>query len=102
MTNTSPFLGARLKELRRRRGMTQAEFAQLLGVTKETVYRYEHGTQEPSLSRLASIAKCLDTSTDCLLGIRDDLECLYFNPDNLSLSQEQQSALRQFLLALRK
>ena len=102
MTNTPSFIGDRLKALRRRRGLTQAEFAQLLGVTKETVYRYEHGAQEPSLSRLASIAKCLDTSTDCLLGIRDDVDCLYFNPNTLSLSQEQQEALRQVLLSLRK
>lgn len=102
MTNTPSFIGERLKELRRRRGMTQAEFAQMLGVTKETIYRYEHGAQEPSLSRLASIAKCLDISADCLLGIRDDVDCLCFNPSTLSLSQEQQEALRQFLLSLRK
>lgn len=42
-------LAKRIKEWRRQAGLTQAELADLLGVDKGTVYRWERGTMRPAV-----------------------------------------------------
>lgn len=41
--------GARLREIRKSRNMTQEEFGQLLGVSKQVLSRYERGQRCPPL-----------------------------------------------------
>ena len=40
--------GKRIKEARKELGITQDQFAETLGVTREVVNRWESGKQEPS------------------------------------------------------
>ena len=61
-------LGTRIKDLRKARKMTQAEFASRLGVTKSAVSSYENGTRLPSYDVLIKIARIFRVSTDNLLG----------------------------------
>ena len=42
------FLGARMRAIRQQRRMTQAAFADLVGVTQATVSRWESGSQTPN------------------------------------------------------
>lgn len=102
MTNTKFSIGEQIKACRRKRGLTQSELAQMLGLTKETIHRYERGTQEPSISRVIEMAKCLDTTVDCLLGMKEDEHVLYLDSTSLSLSDKQFEALQNFLLTLRQ
>ena len=60
-------LGARIAALRRQSGMSQAEFAQRLGISPSTVGMYEQGRREPALEILVSMAQLLEVSTDYLL-----------------------------------
>ena len=60
-------LGRRVAELRRRAGITQAQFAERLDVATETVSRFERGIVLPSLGTLASIASALEVPMDSLL-----------------------------------
>ena len=48
--------------LRKRAGFNQADFADEVGVSVDTVRRWEGGTQEPRLGELKNIAKALDVS----------------------------------------
>lgn len=48
MTGLGIELGNKIKALRNGRNIKQAEFADLLGVTKSTVSSYENGTRLPS------------------------------------------------------
>lgn len=84
--------GIRLRQLREDRGLSRAAFAKKLGVSKETVYRYENNVQLPSLDRTKQMAVILRTSIDYLVGL-DNQYTLKF-PD---LSKEQRNALNLFL-----
>ncbi len=65
-------LGLRIREARKRMGLKQKQLADRLGVTKETISRYESNVQTPSLSKVTRLASCLHTSVDYLLGLEDE------------------------------
>lgn len=47
----------KIRELRRRRNLTQGEFAEAIGVKQSTVSRWESGAQEPEFSAVMRIAE---------------------------------------------
>ena len=65
------FLGRRLKELRKEKGLTQKELAEKLNLNSVTYLHYEKAQREPPLSVLADMAKFFDVSIDFLLGLSD-------------------------------
>ncbi|MEQ8409930.1 MAG: helix-turn-helix domain-containing protein [Erythrobacter sp.] len=67
-----PF-GMRLNRLRRERGLTLAEVAAVLGVSKPTVWAWEKGKAKPLPERLDAIAAALGVASDELAdhGTRD-------------------------------
>ena len=62
-------LGARIKELRTERGLSQKQLADKIGVAANTVSQYENGQSKTSIDILANLAVELDTTTDFLLGL---------------------------------
>jgi len=52
-------LGARLAQIRRDRGLTQEQLAELAGVDPQTIQRAENGRTALSLVRLRGIAKVM-------------------------------------------
>ena len=64
-------LGNKIAQKRKDLGMTQAEFAERMNVTRQTVSRWEAGTVMPDIEKLGSIADLLGVSCDYLL--RDDV-----------------------------
>ena len=62
-------LGARLKELREERGLTQKELSALLNLNSVTYLHYEKAQRELPLSLLIQFAKFYGVSTDYLLGL---------------------------------
>jgi len=86
--------GIRLRQLREDRGLSRAAFAKKLGVSKETVYRYESNVQCPSLERTKQIAVILRTSIDYLVGLDNE-----FTVKFPYLTKEQRNALNLFLRA---
>ena len=75
-------IGKRIKELREKRAITQTDFAKAIGVSKQTLYKYENGivTNIPS-DRIEIIAKALNTSPSNLMGweqtIRNNADAIY-------------------------
>lgn len=64
----------RLKELRKRKGLSQADLAGLIEVHFTQVSRYERGETKPNAEAMAKLAKVLDTTVDFLMsGSSDDL-----------------------------
>jgi transcriptional regulator with XRE-family HTH domain len=59
--------GNRIKELRESRGITQAQLADRLNVTRSTVANWEAGNRLPDLSMLALLADELDVDTAVFL-----------------------------------
>lgn len=68
MVDFNEKLGSKIKKYRMSIKMTQAEFAERLGVTGASVSAYENGTRQPSFDVLVKIANILGTTTDNLLG----------------------------------
>ena len=57
--NLTVMFGARIRELRKNRGMTQDQLAEYLGIEQKHVSLIEHGKSYPSLDRLERISEAL-------------------------------------------
>ncbi len=62
----------RLRQAREDKGYTQDELAQLCGLSKTQMFRYEKGENDPTSHVLALIAKHLDVSADFLLDLTNN------------------------------
>lgn len=78
--------GLRLKELRKKRGLSQQAVAEKLGVTRSTVSAYECNTKSPSLDILEHMAVLYHTSIDYMLGLENRTN---FYIDDFSASQQK-------------
>lgn len=58
----------KLQELRKRRGLTQEELAELLYVSRTAVSKWESGRGFPNLESLKALSKCFSVSLDELLS----------------------------------
>ena len=54
-------IGGFLKELRKERGVTQEQLAQILGVSNRSVSRWENGNNLPDLDLLIQISEYFET-----------------------------------------
>jgi transcriptional regulator with XRE-family HTH domain len=61
-------VGPRLKEVRRRRGVTLAELAAVTGISQSTLSRLESGQRRPNLELLLPLAKAHGVPLDELVG----------------------------------
>ena len=68
-TKEAPPFGKNLARLRKERGLTQYEFADLLGISRNLVLHYERNCANPTMDFVVKAAKVLDTSTDELIGL---------------------------------
>ena len=58
----------RLKELRKKKGISQLRLATELNTTQNTISRYETGEREPGIDELIKIADYFHVSVDYLIG----------------------------------
>lgn len=64
-------IGRRLRELRDRKGMTQARLAEAVGVDQSLVSHYERGEVRVHGALVAGFAKVLGVSADEILGLKE-------------------------------
>lgn len=62
----------RITDLRATRGMSQAELARRVGVTRQTVNAIEGGKYSPSLEAAFRIARTLDVPLESVFAYPDD------------------------------
>ena len=60
--------GQRLAALRKERGLTQVQLAELLDTSQQTVTAYENGTRRVPITTLPLLAQTLGTSIEELIG----------------------------------
>lgn len=65
-------IGQKIKELRKKNGFTQEELAGSLGVTFQSVSKWETGSTTPDLGLIVPLAQILNVSTDELLGMHSE------------------------------
>lgn len=71
MERTKEVFPERLKMIRREKGLTQAEFADATGVSRQSVYLYEKGLRKPAISVLGKIYENTGVSIEWLIGINE-------------------------------
>ncbi len=76
-----------LKELRKKKGLSQVELAEKLGFSKSLIGLYETGDRKPSFEALEAIADFFNISTDYLMG-KDDKSVYYLDPEAAEMAQQ--------------
>jgi len=59
---------AKLKELRLKKGLSQQALAEVIGVSQQSINKYENHDVEPDLRTLMVLATFFNTSVDYLIG----------------------------------
>jgi len=62
-------VGRRISELRREKGLTQQQLANVLKIDRSNYSKYELGKLEPNNEMLVILAKYFGVTTDYLLGL---------------------------------
>ena len=88
--------GEKVRALREAKGLSQVQFAELLGVTKGMISAYETSVRMPSYKVLIRIARLFGVSTDYLLG----LECKE-GMDTSGLNARQKQLVAELVNELR-
>ena len=64
----------RIKQLRKKKGISQSELAELIGVKNNTVSTWERGTRKPDFEALNLLSNYLEVSFEYILGSSDKEE----------------------------
>jgi len=63
------YIAENIKSLRKQKDMTQEDVAEILGVSPQSVSKWERGNTYPDITLLPSIANLYETSVDALIGM---------------------------------
>lgn len=78
----------KLTELRRRRGLSQEQLADFLGVTRQSVSKWESGAVMPELGKLIALSDLFRVTVDAMVKDRLDLP----DPDQAGHMEENRAA----------
>lgn len=83
--------GKTIKELRRKKNLTQNDFADALGVNRSMVAKYEAGTAGMTLNTLDRLCTILEASPNEILGVKNQAKATTNNLDRelLAILAEQ-------------
>ena len=88
-----------LVKLRKEAGMSQFELAEKLGVSQQTVSKYEKGTREPDNATLVKLSEIFNCSIDYLLGrtdIKEPIETIAAHHDGENWTEEELEDIERF------
>ena len=77
------------KQERERNGLTQSELAELLGVSQQTISKYENGSREPDLENLIRMSKVFHVTTDYLLGLSEPTSTYLLHEEESNYFREE-------------
>ena len=85
-----------LKNARERKGMSQKDVAEEIGVAKSTYSLYESGNREPNVQTIKRIADVLNVSADDLLGLNDEPLTIAAHFDGDEYTEEELDEIKAF------
>lgn len=85
-----------LKNARLKKGLSQKDVAEKIGVAKSTYSLYESGSREPNVQTIKKISDVLDVSADDLLGINNEPTTLAAHFDGDEFTEDELDEIRQF------
>lgn len=89
-------MSQRIKELRKKKGLTLEQVADIVGVGKSTVRKWETGMiANMKRDKIASLAKALGTTPANLMGWPED-DSKKISPDEIELTEGERDLLTLF------
>ena len=85
-----------LKNARERKGMSQKDVAEEIGVAKSTYSLYESGNREPNVQTIKKIADVLNVSADDLLGLNEEPLTIAAHFDGDEYTEEELDEINAF------
>lgn len=82
--------GSRLRELRRKKGLSQEELGSMLGVGKSAICCYEKGTRNPSLESVIELMQIFAVSADYLLGTDELIRVMENETENYRVMTKEE------------
>src|ERR687894_197664 len=92
-------LGARIKELRRRRGWTLEDLAERAGVSRAMISKVERGEKNPTLVVAAKVAEGLGITISELLGVEERREIVVVSRERGMTMRDPESGFERQLLS---
>lgn len=86
---------ANLKKLRTKKGVSQQVLANVIGVSQQSVNKYENHSVEPELRALMAMADYFGTSVDYLIG-HTDIPNMIQEVHPHSLNAQEEAVVRGF------
>ena len=77
-------VGKRIETLRKSKNISQEELAEMVGVSRTTIYKWESGTAKPNFAKLQALACALETTVSFLAGETSS--------ENIEKEKEKESA----------
>lgn len=84
-------IGENIKSLRKQKDITQEQLSEMLGISSQSVSRWESGVCYPDMELLPAIAKIFEITVDKLLGV-----------DDVAENKKVEEYLNRFQLAINK
>lgn len=89
-------LGQRIKELRKKRKMTQYDLAQLLGISSSAIGMYEQDRRDPNYELILKISEIFEVTVDYLLSNDDTEVCAELVYKTKSKKNDLSDMVKQF------
>lgn len=81
-------IGEKLYQLRRSRGLSQEQLAERIGVSRQTISKWEGGLSTPDLEKLIALADCFEISVDELVREKISAQRIQNPADETSLKAD--------------
>lgn len=85
-----------LRTARERKGFSQKEMAEKIGVAKSTYSLYESGNREPNVQTIKRISDTLNVSADELLGIEGIPQTLAAHFEGEEYTEDEMNEILKF------
>lgn len=84
-----------LRLLREEKGMSQKQLADCIGVSQQSINKYENHNVEPDIGALIRIADCFSTSVDYIIGHTEERYPIA-PPSTYSMDNEEFMLLQRY------
>lgn len=85
----------RLKELRNCAKISQQQLADIIGISQQSINKYENHNVEPDIATLISLADYFHTSVDYLIG-NSDINRIAESVSPLDLNEEEMNLVSEY------
>lgn len=83
-------LGERLIAFRNRKGLSQDELSEKLGVSRQSISNWENGSSQPSIDFVKKLAEIYEISVDDLLNTNKSIDDCYNNETNFEYTNKKE------------